>query len=238
MTQQAVVLAGGLATRMLPHTATCPKALLPVAGRAFIAWKLEALARAGLTDVILCVGHLGDAVRAFVGEGTAFGVHVRYSEDGPTPQGTAGALCRADSMLNDTFLVTYGDSYLPFDYAGPLRDLRAHPDALGTLAVIENHDRWDRSNASVHDTHVSRYDKHARDESLTWIDYGAMALRREVLSRIPSSRATGLDELQSTLARERRLRAYPAVERFYEIGSPEGLLELDAFLRQETGALA
>ena len=92
---QVVILAGGLATRLGPRTRTIPKALLPIAGRPFLAWQLEALTRSGFTDVVLCISHLGEQIRDFLGAGAAFGVTVAYSEDGPKLLGTGGALRRA-----------------------------------------------------------------------------------------------------------------------------------------------
>ncbi len=77
-----------------------------------------------------------------MGDGAAFGVTVAYSEDGPQLLGTGGALRRALDLLEPTFLLTYGDSYLPFDYTAPLRDLNAHPDALGTMSVFQNQGAW------------------------------------------------------------------------------------------------
>ena len=68
---QAVVLAGGLATRMRPRTLTVPKAMLAVAGRPFVDWQLERLARAGFADVVMCIAHLGEQIRAHVGDGSA-----------------------------------------------------------------------------------------------------------------------------------------------------------------------
>ena len=134
--KQAVILAGGLGTRMLPRTERVPKILLPVAGRPFAAWLLERLAAAGFTEALLCVAHLGDAVRSEVGDGRAYGIRVRYADEGPTLLGTAGALRRALPDLAESFLVTYGDSFLPFDYAAPLEDLAAHAEAAGTMAVF------------------------------------------------------------------------------------------------------
>ncbi len=244
MADQAVVLAGGLGTRMLPRTERVPKILLPVAGRPFAAWLLERLAAAGLTDVLLCIGHLGGEVRRALGDGAAFGVRLAYAEDGDRLLGTAGALRRALPSLAPTFLVTYGDSYLPFDYASPLRDLRAHggdggghphpPGALGTMAVFKNDDRFDRSNTRVEGDLVVRYEKRPRDAprdpALDHIDYGATALRREVIAALPDGEPIGLDAVQRALAAEGRLRAIRAAERFYEIGSAEGLADLEAHL--------
>jgi len=229
---QAVILAGGLATRMRPRTLTIPKFLLPVAGRPFAAWTLEKLAACGYRRVLVCVAHLGDAVREFVGDGSAFGLDVQYSDEGPALLGTAGAVRQALDRLAPTFLVTYGDSYLPFDYAAPLRLLNARPDADGVMAVFKNEGRWDSSNTIVRDdargeTWVSRYQKGSPDPLVDHIDYGATALRREVIAALPESVPIGLDTVQQRLAEAGRLRAFRAHARFFEVGSEAGLSELD-----------
>lgn len=227
---QVVILAGGLATRLGALTERTPKSLLPLAGRPFLAWQLELVARSGFRRVLLLTGHLAEPIRAFAGDGSAFGVELRCLDDGPRLLGTAGALRHALDQLEATFLVTYGDSYLPFDYAAPLRDLESHPEALGTMSVYENHGKWDQSNTLVSGELVTRYEKGSSDPALTFIDYGAIALRREVIAALPEGEPRGLDQLQAELGSQRRLRAYRVSERFYEIGSKEGLAELDAHL--------
>ena len=238
---QVVVLAGGLGTRMLPRTERIPKFLLDVAGRPFAAWLLEELARAGFTEAVLAVGHLGDQVETLVGDGTSFGIRASYAFDGPDLLGTAGALRNAVELLAPTFVVTYGDSFLPFDYASPLRALHARADALGCMAVFENHDAIEPSNTALSGEIVVRYEKHSSarsdepaDAEVTFdhIDYGAMALRREVISSLPAGHAVGLDAVQSRLAREGRLLATRATDRFFEVGSPEGLADLERHLRK------
>ncbi|HWA71341.1 MAG TPA: sugar phosphate nucleotidyltransferase [Polyangiaceae bacterium] len=227
---QAVILAGGLGTRLLPRTQALPKSLIEVAGRPFIAWQLERLALSGFAEVVLCVGHLAAPIREFVANGSAFGLAVLYAEDGAEPLGTAGALRNALPLLADTFLVTYGDSYLPFDYSAPLRDLQSHPEALGTLAVYKNSGQWDASNTEVEGQRVLRYQKAANDPALSYIDYGAMALRKSVIAALPATTALGLERVQAELARAGTLRAYVASERFYEIGSESGLSALEQYL--------
>ena len=227
---QVVILAGGLATRLGARTHSLPKALLPIAGRPFLAWQLEALRRSGFTDVVLCIGHLGDQIRDFLGAGSAFGVTVAYSEDGPRLLGTGGALRRALAHLAPRFLVTYGDSYLPFDYAGPLRDLEVHPEALGTMSVFENAGAWDPSNTEVRGELVARYEKGGTDAALRYIDYGAIALCRDVIAERPAESAFGLDQVQAELARLGKLRAFVAAKRFYEVGSELGIGDLEALL--------
>jgi N-acetyl-alpha-D-muramate 1-phosphate uridylyltransferase len=230
--RQVVILAGGLATRMRPRTLTTPKILLPVAGRPFAAWLLERLAQAGYTQALLCIAHLGELVRAYVGDGRAFGLDVEYADEGPNLLGTAGAIRRAADRLAPQFLVTYGDSYLPFDYAAPLELLERSSDVDGVMAVYRNEGRWDSSNTIVRtdekgDLWVDRYQKNSNDARFDHIDYGATALRRDVILAVPEGVASGLDQIQARLSLEKRLRAYLAHARFFEIGSETGLLELD-----------
>jgi N-acetyl-alpha-D-muramate 1-phosphate uridylyltransferase len=229
--RQAVVLCGGLATRLYPRTHDIPKFLLPIAGRPFGHHLLARIASSGYGEVVLCIGHLGGLIQASVGDGGAFGLRVLYADEGEARLGTAGALRGALDKLAGAFLVTYGDSYLPFDYAAPLADLEAHGAALGTMSVYRNEDRWDDSNCEIAGDRVVRYEKRrageARDPRLDHIDYGAIALRREVVARLPEG-PSDLAAVQSGLARSGALRALACAERFYEIGSEAGYRELEA----------
>jgi NDP-sugar pyrophosphorylase family protein len=234
--KQVVILAGGLATRMRPRTLTTPKLLLPVAGRPFGAWLLERLAGAGYRQAVLCIAHLGEQIRSVIGDGRNHGIEVAYADEGPHLLGTAGAIRRAASLLEPRFLVTYGDSYLPFDYAAPLELLARSPDADGVMAVYKNEGRWDTSNTIVHideksEAWVERYQKNSNDARFDHIDYGATALRRDVILAVPEGVPWGLDRIQADLSTQKRLRAYLAHARFFEIGSETGLLELDQQLR-------
>ncbi|HEY5146848.1 MAG TPA: sugar phosphate nucleotidyltransferase [Polyangiaceae bacterium] len=246
---QAVVLAGGLATRMRPRTLTVPKSMLELAGRPFVDWQIERLVASGIPDIVMCIAHLGEQIREHVGDGAALGARVVWSEEGPELLGTGGALRMALPLLGDTFLVTYGDSYLPFDYAEPLRMLEAHSDCDGVMAVFKNEGKWDPSNVVIDGAWVNRYEKgvdRAAHPEFDHIDYGATALRRSVLAGPSTSQTAedagpgwgansigggGFDAIQRDLASRKRLRAFVARERFFEIGSPEGLAELDRHLR-------
>jgi NDP-sugar pyrophosphorylase family protein len=227
---------------MRPRTLTVPKAMLEVAGRPFVDWQLERLAACGVTDVVMCVAHLAEQIEAHVGDGAGFGVRVHWAHEGDRLLGTAGAIRAALPALAPAFLVTYGDSYLPFDYAEPLRILAAHDDCDGVMSVFPNGGLWDSSNVIMDSTGtgtgtgewVLHYEKGKveRDgKRFDHIDYGATALRREVIAALPVGEPRALDALQHELAERKRLRACVARERFFEIGSPEGLAELDRHLR-------
>jgi NDP-sugar pyrophosphorylase family protein len=232
MSRQAVILAGGLARRMRPHTDAVPKFLLPVAGRPFALWLLERLRAQGYDEAVLCTGHLGEQIEDAIGDGRALGLRVVHSNEGAARLGTAGALRHALDRLSPTFLVTYGDSFLPFDYRAPLADLEAHADeTLGTMAVYKNEGRFDASNTEVSGSWVVRYAKGAQDPALDHIDYGAMALKREVVEALDAGSAACLSDVQQRLAAAGKLRAFIATSRFYEIGSEAGRACLDAALR-------
>ena len=177
---QAVVLAGGLATRLRPLTHTTPKVLIEVAGKPFAHWLLTRLREAGYDDVVLCIAHLGQLVTEFVGDGSKWGLRVRYSHEGDTLLGTGGALRSALPLLDETFLVTYGDSYLPFDYAEPLRMLQlcAHDDCDAVMSVFHNRGAFDTSNVRLKNDDtgaawVDAYEKKSQDQAFDHIDYGA-----------------------------------------------------------------
>jgi NDP-sugar pyrophosphorylase family protein len=223
------LLAGGLATRLRPVTATVPKALVEVAGRPFIDHQLALLRRNGVRRVVLCLGHLGEQVEAHLGDGQAHGLELAYSHDGPRLLGTGGALRRAAPLLGDVFWVTYGDSYMDIDYAAVLAHF-AGADALGLMTVLRNDDRWDRSNVVFRDGRLVRYDKRAASPEMNYIDYGVALLRREALERIPPDRPCDLADLYGALVAEGRMLGYEVARRFYEIGTPAGLEETRAYL--------
>ena len=229
MTLPIAILAGGLATRMRPMTERVPKVLLDVAGRPFAEHQLRLLRNAGVREVVFCVGFLGEMVERELGDGSRFGLSIRYSYDGERLCGTGGALIRALPLLGDAFLVMYGDSYLDCDYAAVERRF-LESGKLGLMAIIRNEGRWDRSNVLVEDGRIVRYDKKNRTADMRYIDYGLGALHREALAGHAPGAVVDLADVYHELSTRNELAAYEMTERFYEIGSPEGLRETDAYL--------
>jgi NDP-sugar pyrophosphorylase family protein len=224
------ILAGGLATRLRPVTEKIPKALVSVAGQPFLAHQLRLLRMAGIRRVVLCVGYLGEMIEAEFGDGSRFGVELAYSFDGPALLGTGGALKKALPLTGERFLVLYGDSYLPIDYAAPVRAFAAS-GKLALMTVFKNENRWDSSNVWFEDGEIKSYDKKQRSPEMKHIDYGLGILRAEALAPWTGDRPFDLMEVYQDLIGRRELAGYEVGERFYEGGSPEGLAELDAMLR-------
>src|SRR5690348_11905038 len=116
---QCVILAGGLGTRMRPLTETCPKTLLPAAGRPFAWHQLQWLAAQGVDEVVYSIGHHGGMIRDYWTSEASPIRSIRYVDEGDQLRGTAGALClaRDEGALAESFFVTYGDSFLPVEFA-------------------------------------------------------------------------------------------------------------------------
>lgn len=228
----AAILAGGLATRLRPITETIPKALVEVAGQPFLSHQLRLLHGAGVRKVVLCVGYRGKMIEEEFGGGAAFGIELKYSCDGPNLLGTGGAIKKALPLLGETFLVLYGDSYLPIDYAAPARAF-AQSGKRGLMTVFKNENRWEPSNVWFEADEIKQYDKRNLCPEMKHIDYGLGLLRPEALAHRPDATPFDLADLYQDLVREKQLAGYEVEHRFYEIGSPQGLAELDSMLRAQ-----
>jgi NDP-sugar pyrophosphorylase family protein len=226
------ILAGGLATRLRPVSETVPKALIEINGEPFIAHQLRLLSQSGVSRVVICIGHLGEAIREFAGDGRHFGVQIAYSDDGPVLRGTAGAIRNALPLLGDAFFVLYGDSYLPCDY----REVKTAFRKSGLpalMTVFHNRDQWEKSNVEFAGGLVCAYDKTTPAPQMEYVDYGLSAFRASAFLE-QAGQARDLAEVFQRLAAQRRLAGWEVKQRFYEVGSWSGIRTLEAYLNTET----
>ena len=231
------ILAGGRATRLGDIARGTPKILVEVAGEPFFSHQLRLLKAAGLRRIVLCVGHLGEQVRDRFGDGGAWGIKIGYSFDGPRLLGTGGALIRALPLLGGPFYVLYGDSYLPIDY----RAVGGHflrSGRLGLMTVFKNLGRFDASNVCFEDGSIRVYDKKHPLPSMRHIDYGLGVFRPAAFDGFPDDAPVDLADVQKALVARGELAGYELFQRFYEIGSPGGLAELDGVLREKASTAA
>jgi N-acetyl-alpha-D-muramate 1-phosphate uridylyltransferase len=225
------ILAGGLATRLYPITETIPKALIDINGKPFIAHQLELLKRNNIDSVMLCIGYLGEMIQDVVGGGSAYGLDVKYSFDGETLLGTGGAIKKALSLLGDDFFVLYGDSYLTCNYQDVYHTF-ATSDKLGLMTVYKNDDRFDRSNVIFQNGQIVDYDKRQQTPEMHHIDYGLGLLRKDVFADFPNNQPFDLADVYQALVNQEQLVGYETSDRFYEIGSHQGIEELQQYLRK------
>jgi NDP-sugar pyrophosphorylase family protein len=223
------ILAGGLATRLRPLTDRIPKALIPVAGRPFVFHQLDLLRRQGVERIVLCVGHLGEQIRSAVGDGAALGLDIGYSYDGDTLLGTGGAIKRALPLLDERFLVLNGDSYLHCPLEAIARRFSVSPRPA-LMTVLRNDDRWQTSNVLMQAGRLIEYDKHRRRPGMAHVDFGLLGLSAGIFALYPEAEALDLADICRDLSVSRELEAYEVTERFYEVGSHEGLRDTEALL--------
>jgi NDP-sugar pyrophosphorylase family protein len=224
------ILAGGLATRLRPITEKVPKLLVEVAGEPFFEHQIRLLKQAGLTRLVLCVGHLGEKIVERYGDGSSRGVSIQYSFDGPKLLGTGGALIQALPKLGEAFYVLYGDSYLPVDYRA-VGDFFQRSGKPGLMTVYENQGQYDASNVWFEDGCIRVYDKKTRLPRMSHIDYGLGLFRATAFDGFPRDAVVDLADVQKALVARDELVGYEMNQRFYEIGSPAGLAELEALLK-------
>jgi NDP-sugar pyrophosphorylase family protein len=222
------ILAGGLATRLRPITTTIPKALVEVAGQPFIVRQLEYLRDQGVRRVVMCIGYLGGMIEDVVGSGERFGVQVLYSPDGPTLLGTGGALKKALPMLGNDFFVLYGDSFLPVDFSA-VEQAYVISGQRALMTVLANEDRWDKSNVLFSDGRLVEYNKRAPRPDMSHIDYGLAVVSAQVLTPYTNNQAFDLADVYQALSIQGQLAGLEVHERFYEIGSHNGLKETEEF---------
>jgi N-acetyl-alpha-D-muramate 1-phosphate uridylyltransferase len=237
MIETALILCGGMATRLGALAATRPKSLIEVEGAPFVAHQLALLKRNGIRRVVLAVGHLAEAIEAEIGDGARYGVPVGYSHDGPVRLGTGGAVLKALPQLGAAFFVVYGDSYLTCDYRQVARHFASQPGVRGLMTVFRNEGMWGSSNIVFTAGRIAKYDKASRDPAMRHIDYGLNILTAAAFAGFAAEKEFDLSLVFQRLLAAESLAAFEVAERFYEIGSHEGLADLAAYLRK-TGKAA
>lgn len=223
----AVVLAGGLGTRMQESLGETPKALANLHNSPFLEWKLNELSKNSIKEVLLLSGTGADAIESWLGfeRGIKVGLEIRTIRDGDRQLGTGGALKQVLDLLPPSFYLTYGDNLLSMPY----KDLELsllNSNRQNSFAVVKPFREADNANCEIHGERVVRYSK-SSSVGLTMMDYGVMILSRESLAKSFASKPDVFDlgEVISDLAEHDELQAHVTHHQFLEIGSPQGYLE-------------
>lgn len=224
------ILAGGLATRLRPITETIPKALIEIAGEPFINHQLKYLKKQGISSVVLCIGYLGEMIKSVVGDGSQFGLQVHYSFDGPKLLGTGGAIKAALPILGPHFYIFYGDSYLPIEFE-PVEKAYFSSKKLGLMTVLRNNNQWDKSNVIYENHQLVEYNKNLLKPNMSYIDYGLGILNSDVFTAYSEDTPFDLSIVYNDLSIKNQLFGFEVKNRFYEIGSHQGIIETEQYLK-------
>ena len=217
-----MVLAAGRGERLRPLTDELPKPLLPVGGRPLIAWHLAALARAGIREVVINLSWLGAKLRAALGDGHAYGVTIRYSEEGPVALETGGGIVQALPLLGaQPFLVVSGDIWTELDFG----TLQLEPDALAHLVLIPNPPHHPRGDFGLQGDRVVL----AESGRFTYGNVGIY--RPEFFADLSPARFPLVQPLQRAIAAG-QVRGTLFRGRWCDVGTPQRLAELNAELAQ------
>jgi NDP-sugar pyrophosphorylase family protein len=235
---QAVILAGGLGTRMRPITETIPKPMIMVAGKPFLQHQLELLRDAGIARALLLVAYLGEQIREYFGDGAKFGCNVSYSFE-PSLLGTGGALKNAEAQLQNYFVLVNGDTYLAVDYSGLVgKFAEANCSALIVAyekpAAVSQHIPANilPNNLGVDAEGVVTAYRKRDPEGLSHIDAGVMVLKKGILAGCVTGQKCSLEEeIYPNLIARGEMRAWVTREPFYDMGSPQGLAALEEKLK-------
>lgn len=232
MSLPVAILAGGLATRLRPITETIPKSLVEVASRPFAVHQADLLQRQGVTDVVWLVGYRAEQIQTAMGDGSRWGMRFTYLHDGPILLSTGGAVARALPLLGEAFFVMYGDSYLDCDFAAVESAYRAS-GCRGLMTVFRNDGLYDTSNVEFADGRITTYDKVARSAAMKHIDYGLGILDARAFGPYALGEPLDLARVYQNLLGQGQLAGFEVVDRFYEIGSPQGIADTETYLRRK-----
>jgi len=220
---KAMVLAAGRGERMRPITDRIPKPLVPVAGKPLIVYHLEALARAGVRDVVINLAYRGAQIREALEDGSRYGVRIAYSEEGPDPIETGGGIFKALPLLGtQPFIVVNGDIWTDFDVATlPLLGSGAH----ARLVMVPNPPHVARGDFALDGDFLIESDK---DDRFTYSGIGVFS------PEFFHDCQPGKFPLRPLLVRAiaaRKLQGQVYRGVWLDIGTPERLAELEASLR-------
>jgi NDP-sugar pyrophosphorylase family protein len=225
------ILAGGYATRLGAITKNLPKCLIEINGKPFVDWQLDLLVKNGFSEFVFCISYKSEEVQKYLGDGRDRGIRIQYSHDGETQLGTGGALQKAIPLLGETFGVLYGDSYLPIDYSSVEQEFQNSSNPA-LMTVYENKDQFDSSNVEYVNGRLVNYRKGVNDRQMHHIDYGLTYFRMSAFQPWSNQSTFDLSEVCHDLATDGHLSGFEVFERFYEIGSVQGIQEFSEYLRK------
>lgn len=225
---QAIVLAGGMATRLYPITKDIPKCLIPFSGRPFVDYQLAWMSKNGVDRVTFILGYLSGQAVSHLKTLDFPSLKIDWIEEGPSRMGTGGAISLAlkQGAIKDDFLIVYGDSFLPISFsdvwlASKLRQSTA------LMTVLHNRGQFDRSNCKVIGNKVALYSKDTAVQSrheFQHVDYGVTFWTQAAFKEFaPAKDVWDLAEIIEPMASCGKLDALVMDQRFYEIGSSDGI---------------
>lgn len=235
---KTVILAGGLGLRLRSVVSDRPKVMAEVAGKAFLERQLKLLKSFGLVDILICVGYGKEMILDYFEDGSKLNMNIAYSIEHDL-LGTGGAIKNAESLLNKTFLVVNGDTYLELDYEKFVRFHRSNK-ALVTVALVEVEDSLRYGHVEV--THENQVVAFKEKQSIAFpksdlVNAGVYSMNRQLLKHIPDNKGISLEReiFPKLIEAGFPIFGYKTAGFFVDIGIPEDLRRAQAFFQYSGG---
>ena len=229
---KVAILAGGLGKRLGSLTLDTPKSMIKINNKPFIEWQLNLLSKKGVSEVVLCTSHYSQIIKDYVEDGKRFNIEVKYSDDGPDQLGTGGAIRNAIDILGDSFMVMYGDSYLDIDYF-EVEKVFGESNFPAMMIIYRNKGKYDLSNVLFETSIIKKYSKKNVNSNFQYIDFGLSLFKSEVFKEIKKGTYLDLADLCEELAENGKLAGFEVKNRFYEVGSKEGIEDFSRYLGEQ-----
>ena len=230
---QSIILAGGLGTRLRPLTHKTPKCMTLINNKPFLEYQLLLLKKQGINSILLCVAYLHEQIQNYFGDGKKWGLTLQYSVE-EQPLGTGGALKKAQVLLQDRFLLLYGDSYLPIAYKDIITAFTSSKKK-GLMVVYDNHDTHDtKNNVRVEQGEVKSYDKKEPRKDFNGVEAGVLVFKKEIIDLMPPQESFSLEEeIFPKLIQQNQMGAFMIRQKFYDIGTVRRLKDAEKILTNE-----
>ena len=227
---QAVILAGGVGERLRPLTYTTPKPMVLINDRPFLEYLIDLLKQNGISEVVLLLGYLHEKIVDHLGDGSNFGINIKYSI-GDVSFETGKRIKDAEDLIQDQFLLMYCDNYWPLDLKR-LMELHDKNRTSATVTAYTNKDGITRNNMYVDENgYVVKYDKSRKDKNLNGVEIGFFIVDKKVLGLMPDDNFSFEKVVLPRLIEKRQLSCYLTDHRYYSIGSLERISKTEKFLQ-------
>ena len=226
-----VILSGGLGTRIKSKTKNHPKALLDIEGKPFIVRQLEYLSSQNIKKVIICAGYLGDQIQKVIGNGDLYNINVEYSFDGEVLLGTGGCIKKALNKVDENFFILYGDSYLPISFKR-VQEFFLKKNTSALMTIYKNESKFDKSNVYFKNKTII-YNKDNPTAEMKYIDYGLNLVNKKIFKKFMNNDIFDLSEVFTFLSENSMLDVMEVYDRFYEVGSEEGLINTIDYFKKK-----
>lgn len=224
---QAVIFCGGQGIRMRPFTYTAPKPMFPIAGKPFLEYILLLLKQNDVTDILLLVGYFYEKIEDYFGDGSTWGLKIRYSYL-PPESNTGARLKNAYNLLGRHFLLLYADNYWPLKLPELIKFYQ-EKNLSALVTIYSNFDHYSQNNILVEDGLVKEYDRKRQTSGLNGVDIGFFILNKEILNFLPEGNSSFESVVLSELVKQKQLAGFYTHHRYYGLSNLERVKNIENY---------